>query len=167
MECEKGNNVNQGGYPDFQQHIHVTAGKTEVNVERGVMGEVAEVNHELMLKGRDESAKLKGDGKEVNGLDGTSIRPKPKWTRFVHMESGPVSSDGNNSKEQLGKRKAMQYTKEGNYEDLDVMVLKQQKGPKYETESKKCFYITGAVGWCFCLDDVDLKVGNFVIFLTL
>lgn len=124
LVSEKGNNANQGRLLDFQQHIPVMAGTSEIIMERGVMGEVAEVNHELMVKGSDDSVNLKGVGKDVNGAGGTNIWPIPKWTRIVRMESGPVSSEENNFKEQLGKRKAMQDSKEGNYEDLDGVMLK-------------------------------------------
>ena len=123
---EKGNNMYHESVPDFQQDSHVTASITEINVEREVMGEMAKVNHELMLNRSDDLANLKVDGHKVNGADGVSIRPKPKWTRIVRMESGPVSSEGNNCKEQLGKRKAIQYTDEANYEDVKAMGLKQQ-----------------------------------------
>ena len=97
MICEKGNDVNHGSYPDFQQDARVTAGTTKTNKERGVIGEVAEVNHNLILKRSDDSVYLKGKDKNVNGADG-AFRPKPKWTRIERMESGPVSSEENDFK---------------------------------------------------------------------
>ena len=126
MIHEKGNNVNHGSFPDFQQDASVTVGITKTNMERGVIGEVAEVNHNLILKRSDDSEYLKRNDKNVKGADGAS-RPKPKCTRIKCMESGLVSSEGNDFKQQLGKRKAMQYADESNYENLDAVVLKQQK----------------------------------------
>ena len=70
MIREKGNDVNHGSYPDFQQDARVTAGTTKTNKERGVIGEVAEVNHNLILKRSDDSLYLKGNDKNVNGADG-------------------------------------------------------------------------------------------------
>ena len=62
--------MNHGSFPNFQQDASVTVDTTKTNMENAVIGEVAGVNHNLIMKRNDDSKYLKGNDKMSKGLMG-------------------------------------------------------------------------------------------------
>ena len=122
-ESNNGSSENSGNIANIQQNAPFILGDLVLCKESAIQKVVGDVTNLSNFKTRSDHVTTYTDhAQERDGLSTT--KAKPKWSRIVRMEYGPITKDITSPLTQLGKRRDLADNRD---EDFNEKPVKQHK----------------------------------------